>query len=100
MNSRRTGMMTALLEVEDGRLLICSQAGDQYFLMDTDGRTEKLDLLSAVRIYNKHKGDNNENVIHSPVDDLDGDYSWRERLKNRLGKVKGSFLNNRTAEEQ
>jgi len=99
MKNRRAGMMTAILEVEDGRLLVSSQGGDQYFLMDQDGQTEKLDLLTAVRIYNRNKGSDNENVIQTLVDDLDGAFSWRERLQNRLGKKPGSFLNKRTAAE-
>ena len=93
MKNRRAGMMTALLEVEDDKLLVCSQAGDQYFLMDQSGQTEKLDLLTAVKIYNRNKDEDGENVIHSPVDDLDGDFGWRERLQKRLGKKPGSFLN-------
>ncbi len=99
MKNRRAGMMTALLEAEDGRLLVCSQTGDQYFLMDSSGATEKIDTQKAVRIYSEHKGSDNENLIHSLVDDLEGEFSWKDRLKKRIGNKAGSYLNKRANAE-
>lgn len=98
MQNRRAGMMNAVLEVEDGRLLVCSANGDQYFLMDSAGSTEKIDTQAAVRIYMANKGSDNKNVIQKPVDDLDNEFGWKERLQKRVGNKPGSFLNERMKE--
>lgn len=93
MRNRRAGMMNAVLEVKDGRLLVSSANGDQYFLMDSNGSTEKIDTQEAIRIYMANKGSNNENLIQRPVDDLDNEFGWKERLQKRLGNKPGGFLN-------
>jgi len=74
-----------VLMLTDNQMLASSTQGDQYYLVDENGRSEKIPLERACKIYLDNKDRPGSEPPDSPPETDPSMPEWRRKLNETLG---------------
>jgi len=96
--TKKEEALIALVQVDDTSMLCTTKKQDLYYLRRSNGRTEKVDLLTATRLYLRATKGVKENLLwgrskaptarasRKPSDAEARTKKWREQMEKTLGR--------------